>query len=635
MKRLRSSHYRTIIALTILLSLTRSVMGEAPTASATAVPSSLAVLTPSSPVTFAEMDEFATTVLGDPWDMNEATDLSYYREDSNLVNSQFANGFYSAQMTAANGSERITLLTNGSRNNAALRIGKIGYNYPINADHYRYLTFRIFKGSSSCASGLVQWFADDSYSNASSGISNSIRVLCEAGWGTYVVDLRTIGIQSGGKQWGGIIRELILKPYAGAGSGGSTVKLDYARLTAQDPWTARPYDIQWTGDGSGGDVSLYASPNDKVLSGDEDILFARGESAFGGTFTFQTGLLPPGTYYIAATNGSGTAWSEAPIVIGAPPKVTITKPGASSGVDYATTEKGNAWDMNDASDINDSLPIGWHTCVVNESFTGGVYRAMDTTCSNLTDPYSDSKLILGHMNPSGSPDPVVDTNKYRYLSFRYRLAGTQNVQEGWVARFGWWQEAKGGLPGSSAVMSRDIILLEGWNTYHIDLWANDIVDESHPVQRSWRASAPNRLRFDPSEIHQSLAPAQIEIDWIKLTAMDEVTQGGVFPIEYELEAERPTTLTFFYDNDRNQHNGRSHIGTITRGATRTSSQFVQPQAEHMLFLPTITRGSVNCSNNCFAWETITVPRGEYYICTESNDGLNASYSCSDTPVAVR
>lgn len=632
----RRIHYRSIAVLIFLMVFTQSVAGQ-PTGVETAVSNSLNIVSPSTSVTFAEMDDFATTVLGDPWDMNEATDLAFYRRSSQFENSTFANGFYSAYLTNGNGGERITLLTAGAINNTAMRIGKLGYNYPINADHYRYLTFRMYKGSNSCASGLVRWYADDSYTNSVLGISNSYATPCTAGWGIYVVDLRTVGIQAGGRGWNGIIRELILHPYAGVGSGGTNVRLDWARLTAEDPLSHRPYDITWSGDGVGGDVTLYASPNDQSLGSEDDIVIATDQSAYGGAFTFQTGLLPAGTYYIAAVNGSGAAWSQAPLIISAPPQVAISRPSMLSGADYAETEKGNAWDMSDSSDLNDSFPIDWDPCISDPSFSNGIYRAAALICPIGDQKYSDTKLIMGHMNPSGSPDPVIDTNKYRYLNFRFRLDGVQDVAEGWVARWGWWQLEKGGLPGSETVMSRDIMLLEGWTTYSVDLWADDVIDENHPVKRTWRDSAPNRLRFDPVELHSSLTPGYFEIDWFKLTAIETVSRNSVYPIEYSLESARQTTLTFYYDTDTNKNNGRSRIGLVTREATTKQSAVVPKtvtQADHSLYLPMIVSNTVQCGNSCFAWNTTGIAQGDYYICVESNNGLNATYSCSDAPLRV-
>lgn len=600
-------------------------------------PISLEIISSPTGSVLPEIDEFATTKFGDPWDMNEASDLAYYRSDSQIANSTFANGIYSGQMTNGQGGDRITLLTAGSRNNAAMRVGKIGYNYPINADYYRYLTFRMYSNNTNCNSGLIMWFADDSYLAASQGISNGFLVPPDpcinqpSGWYTYVLDLKTIGIQQGQKPWSGIIRELAMKPFAGTGAAGSTVKLDWVRLTAADPRSIRPYTIQWNNDGSGGAVSLYASPNNQTLGEDDDILIASNQSANGGSFVFQTGVLPAGTYHIAVKNNSGTVWSGSPLIINAPPQTTITRPSKTSGEEYAASVLGNAWDMNNPSDLNDVLPYAWETCVTNETFTASIYKTTILPCST-GGQYTDARLIMGHMT---APDRNIDTDKYRYLSFRTHLDGTQDVSQGWVTRFGWWQD-QGGVTTELTMMSRDIIILEGWNTYRVDLWADDVVDEAISVQRTWRNSTPNRLRFDPVELHTSLLPRDFRIDWIKLTAMDEVNAGAVFPIEYTLSENQNVSLNFFYDSDTNPDNGRFPITPST-----THSAALAFNQQYKAFLPLI-RGPQNgqpplsCgTDNCIEWNTSGVAGGTYYICIESNDGFNTSYRCSEVPLIVR
>jgi hypothetical protein len=108
---------------------------------------SLTVINPGpAGVILPEIAEFATAVMGDPWDMNEATDLAYYR-GSGIANSVFSNGIYSGQMTLGGGAERITLLTAGAPNHTTMRVGKIGYNYSIDAGSYRYLTFRMYSSN--------------------------------------------------------------------------------------------------------------------------------------------------------------------------------------------------------------------------------------------------------------------------------------------------------------------------------------------------------------------------------------------------------------------------------------------------------------------------------------------------------
>jgi len=634
-----------VSALALLAFITQSSSATSPLS-----PTVLTVTAPgASGVVLPELDEFATTVMADPWDISEPTDLAFYRQESQMNNSVFANGVYSAQMTAGDGRERITLLTAGAQNNAAMRVGKIGHNYPIDADRYKYLTLRMYKSNTNCNSGLIQWYADDSYSNASMGVSNGFLTPCVAGWSTYVLNLQTLGIQLGGKNWSGTIRELIIHPFAGAGAAGATVKLDWARLTASDPSTTQPYTIQWTGDGSGGAVTLYASRGNAVLDAD-DIVIATGQSASGGSFVFQTGVLPAGTYYIGAKNSSSEAWSGGPLTINAPPQVTLTRPSMTSGQEYAATEIGNAWDMSDVTDLNYNLQPWEQTCVTGESFSSGIYSAQVPNCPPGSS-YSDPILYLGGMNryPPGTVDPVVDTNKYRYLSFRYSHSGEQNVGQGWVTRFGGWQVD--GFDTSiieAPVLSRDIIILEDWNTYKIDLWAADAVDESYPPGTpTWTASQPNRLRFDPDELAAFLTPGPIQLDWIKLTAMDEVNQGNPFPIEYQLSGTLPVTLTFYYDTDTNPSNGRTLIGTV--GISSLGSYVEQPRnpaadqaspsstlaLTPRAYLPIVARNSIHCVANCFLWNTSGVPKNTYYICIEARDAYNTTYRCSEAPVVVK
>ena len=140
-----------------------------------------------------------------------------------------------------------------------------------------------------------------------------------------------------------------MHPFAGQNAVGATLKLDWVRLTAEDPRTARPYTIRWAGTGSGGPVTLYASPNDKTLDQD-DIVIATDQDPSGGSFVFQTGVLPAGTYYIAAKNNAGVVWSSGLLTIHQPPKINITRPSMTSGQEYSAAEIGNAWDMSDPAD---------------------------------------------------------------------------------------------------------------------------------------------------------------------------------------------------------------------------------------------------------------------------------------------
>jgi hypothetical protein len=629
----RQSGLRLVVVLTLVL------FGLASQVSAT-TPFSVSALTVSSPpasgVVLPEMDEFATTVMGDSWDMNEPTDLAYYRSESGMTNSTFANGIYSAQLTSGQGGDRITLLTMGAANHAAMRVGKIGYTFPIDAGYYRYLTFRMYSSNAQCNSGLIEWYEDDSYSNAVMGVSNGFLVPplpCfgqPAGWYTYTLDLKTIGIQLGSKNWEGTIRELLLHPFAGTGAAGATVKLDWVRLTHDDPRTARPYTLQWTGDGTGGAVTLYARAASSRPTGaptSDDIVIAKNQSASGGSFVFQTGILPAGQYYIAASNSGGTAWSEGPLVINAPPQPNITKPSKTSGQDFAQAELGNAWDMAESSDIASAV------CLTSGNFSNGIYSAVVPSPICPTGSGNADPII----NLNGSQS--IDATKYRYLSYRFYHSGQQNVGEGWIARVGWASTTE------ATIMSRDVIILEDWNTYKLDMWADDVVDESYPSgTRNWLASHPNRIRFDPDELAAALAPATIQLDWVKLTAMDEVVQGESFPILYDLNATPPVTLTFYYDTDTDPSNGRTLIGSTSKLAQSSSMEVsswsfaslqVRASSNYTTYLPLVARNYFDCSGNCYRWNTASVSPGIYYVCVDSRDAYNSIYRCSEAPVVIK
>jgi hypothetical protein len=84
-----------------------------------------------------EGDDFATTVFGDPWDMGQPTDVLGWHY---LSDATFNGGVLSYNMQPAP-SDRVGVLFPGMP--GALSVGKIGVNYPINTDHYRWISFRM------------------------------------------------------------------------------------------------------------------------------------------------------------------------------------------------------------------------------------------------------------------------------------------------------------------------------------------------------------------------------------------------------------------------------------------------------------------------------------------------------------
>ena len=322
----------------------------------------------------------------------------------------------------------------------------------------------------------------------------------------------------------------------------------------------------------------------------------------------------------------------------------------TSGPEYGAEVNGNAWDMSDTNDLNDDVPPPLQTCVTNQQYSNGIYAAGVTlpVCP-AGQPYADPILYLGHMNRNapGALDPVVDTNKYRYLTYRFTKSGTR-----WsMMRFGWWQiSATDNGVNEAPVMSRDILIIDGWHTYQIDLWADDVVDESYPAGTpGWRQSHPNRLRLDPNEQAAEDLPVTVQVDWIKLTAMDSVAKGTPFPIQFEVAAGQPQTVSLYYNTDKNPANSGISIGTMTvknqpeeptaagaRQLAGLGSKVATSYSElnHHIYLASLQNGHLTCSGNCFIWDTSNVPVGTYYVCIRAEDGYNVRQQCSEAPVAV-
>ncbi len=581
----------------------------------------------------AEIDDFATFHMGDPWDMQQPGDLQLYRtHDSYFQNERFENGVFAGNLTRGDGSEYIMPLYAGAVNHDAMRIGKIGYNYPIDANYYRYLTFRMYFNGPVCHTGVLRWHEDDTRVEATSGVSNGFYVPsqpCEdkpAGWETYVLDLDNLGIQWGGNNWERTIRELRIIPVGGVPAG-TEIRIDWIRLTAANPKTIRPYTIRWQG--ATRPVTLYASRNDKVLDGN-DILIATVDGATG-QYVWQTGVMEAGTYYIYLTDGSTSAWSPGPVVLNSVPTVVITAPSMTSGPEYSALEVRNPWDMSDPADVDLTPTPPFQTCMDQTRFEGGIFHARTPRCPTSL-PHNDPMIFLGGFDryPPGTPDPEVNTQRYHYFSFRYYLEGEQNMAGGWVSRVLWWKE---NATDNGAVelpsTGRDIILYEGWNTYSLDLMAADATDNTLPGDPLWIESHPNRMRLDPNEMMPELSPGYIHVDWVKLTATDEVNRGTPYTIRFTT-SESAASITAYYDTDRNPANGRSAALVLTSRPVHRA---------HTLFLPLLARsysaGATQAGEKAIQWDTSNVPPGQYWIAVDVRDGLNTATWYSEAPINVR
>ena len=280
------------------------------------------------------------------------------------------------------------------------------------------------------------------------------------------------------------------------------------------------------------------------------------------------------------------------------PRLNITAPSFISGPDYATTELGNPWDMNDVSDVKTL------TNIKDVSFDNGILRGTNTN----GDPSVSLRL-------NGS----INTAKYKYVTYRMSLDGTIDTNLGSVARVIWWSD----IPERSTV-SRDIVIYEGYRTVSFDL--NTIRNETGSgAGIPWSQSAPIVFRLDP---HEFTTPRPFNLDYVMLTG--DSTANSAYDIRYTLnDADGGTPSTqFFYDTDRNPGGGTP----ISCGAAQS-----QAAAGNRAYLPLVVGPGappvVPNGASC-RWNTANVPNGSYYIYGVANDGSDTVTRYSETPVVV-
>jgi hypothetical protein len=579
-----------------------------------------------------EGHDFASLVLRDSWDMSQFSDISQYLNQSGqanlLTNVAVQNGVFSAQSTSLK-QATFFLLFPGYKN--ALSIGKVGHYYPIDAAKYKciYVAAKVDTGPAQNGvpdQMVVYWFSDENL-NAPGGVWGAtipgIVLYPEAGIGTptprwklYSMQLDQAAVPAGytkwqnapGGKWRGLRIDATLQQ--------TTFQIDWVRLT---DCAGVPISINWAGSGP---VSVSIQPEGTS----REILMISSTSA--KPISLDTQGLEPGNYTYYVRNGGGQTLASSSFQVNQTPIAEFLSPSPTSGEDYATSI-GNSWDMNNQSNVTLAECL---TYSINNGFL-----FLDT-------PSVESQPEL-RCRPGGGYDPVfylntsvpIDTNQNRYLSFRMYVEGPwQNVPGGMIARWVWQIQGTSGNPGARCILASYGIPYDvGWHTYSIDLWDTiNGLTEAHAGEcragpLTWLNSSPAlEIRFDPNE-NEMGANLHQEIDWIKLTKMDNVTHGGIYAIMLSMNSlwSTITHYTFYYTTDL--QNPTQHLLQLV---------VPNPPANFKIFLPLITtNGAINNGNNeqTFNWDTTNVSPGQYYICVKLGDIYNEAVYCSEAQVQIQ
>jgi hypothetical protein len=544
--------------------------------------SGVTITAPASGVKLPAGPDYATDVLGDPWDMNNAEDISPYPDETSRAGwgSDFAvSGGRVGGTTVLNSKGKkdtsLAFLNRGFYD--VVNTGRTGLRYPISSSFYKVVSFKMNSGAAD-EYPQAYWFHYPR--GGANGTEYGVRFLPKTVVGNQIVvaDL-TQALEAGSAWTAGSVKGFRLDP--NGTKVGHKVYFDWVRLTRSDSETTAKQRISWSG-GSGSttiDVIDAAGTAFRVASG------------LTGTFyDWNYGVLPPGAYTLRITRGSQVA--TRPFSINNPPLLTVTDPDETGGQDYATQVLGNPWDMdNGANDVKLTADV---TAI---SYSGGQFHGTNTNA----DP------VLFVLNNSNNTTPI-DTQKYRYLTYSLKVDGTFSLHAtdgGSVARV-MWSSTTGGPNGFNTTTTEDIIVWPGMNSYTVDLgslqFGEDKGLESLGSMKLWMAEAVRHFRLDP---HEFDGPHPFHLDNIKLAAMDE--SSGSFTIRFAgSDADGDAaTVSLYYDTNTNPNDGKTLIAS---GVALSAGQFT--------------------------WNTGNVAPGTYWVYALASDALDARGAYSTGKIRV-
>ncbi|MEO8260259.1 MAG: VCBS repeat-containing protein [Acidobacteriota bacterium] len=551
--------------------------------------------------------DFATDVLGNPWDQSDRADYSIDPAD-NTWWSGFgqAGGTLSGVTATVNGyvDSQFKVLNRGFYN-AVHPLNEIsGARFPIDTATYTRLSFKLKTSSSPEAVTNVYWFrtmsGDPTNSSYSLGDSAGVKFAGQTAPGAariFTVDLS--GTPQDGVPWNGA-PVLGLRLGLTNSEAGNAVDYDWIRLTNDDDVLP----IAWLGSNNGTwTITATEVSGTQFNATGTSYTIASGLVAGTRSFNFAYGVLPPGTYNLHIANGAGAG--DQLFTINDPPRVQVTSPNYTGGADFATDVIGDRWDLLNAADvdfaqfIHDAFfsPAGFHA--VSDPGPGG----------NFGDP--QVWLLDGFIDTAHK----IDAGRYRFLTFTLNVAPPNDIGIGSVARILWSSQANpatGALP--EVTVTKDMLVWPGRNTYTIDLAALNAGPDGGLEAATERWSAGrlmNIFRIDPHEFADARA---FDLADVKIGAVNESSGNFTLGYNYYVEPGRTASLSFYYDTDLDPNNGKTLIGAVPLSDNGAGGPFT--------------------ASGTRPWITSSIPSGTYYVYSEITDGIDTRGSYASGPIVI-
>jgi hypothetical protein len=600
------------------------------------------VTAPAANETIKAADDFATLTFQDPWDMSQMTDLGWYTygvdaPSSNLSSFSFSGGIFSATTSSSvpgSGFPNFWLLDPIAPTSA--QIGKVGTVFPIDSSKYSRFVIRMnLSGPPGGSQSHLIWNLYGALETPARQQSTSNVFSVHPGQWIYSVDLTNLGV-AGGPTWGASnpVHSLRVDPVFAPNI---NFQVDWVRLTNYDATLDRA--ITWTGSGQ---MDIFLD-NDKNFANGYVGQIATG--ATGGSYTFNVGGLPAGTYYVAIrpTAGGAVAYSNGAWTVDDIPTLTFTSPNPEgSADDFATTQLGNPWDMNTPSDIDFTLNV-----------TGTGITNLATAQDEAGNPFSNVRVYSGTTASSNYADPEVfplfwngrgatthiDTSRYRILSIKWGILRPRDLNLGSVGRVVWR------VFGENVENVSDDFNLHHLGTANV---IQNIIADMKSLPLAWGGSPPHfgggspsttgwngmldSFRIKPDEFSSA---TNFYIQYVKLSAFEQADASYTMNWNYTNAGTAAPTLQLAYDNT-----GTGFAGTqIAAGLNPTTGSYVWntsalPNGTYYIYArimngatvmnQTYARWPINVIHGGGSLPTITLDRSHLYFGATNNGGLVTS-----------
>ena len=359
----------------------------------------------------ADGEEFASTILGNPWDMNDPADVA-------RLENCFDNRYEKGYLTAVNSNNDPAIIAHDSN------------TIEIDSTRYRYLNYRLkIDGKYDLGAGSMTriiWSSDNFPDASRTTTSRDIIAFPgtepdKPGFVDYFIDLKSLTKENGGLEVAGRgenwasdhIKYFRIDPHEFSSE--RRFYLDDLTLRAQ-PESTGQFDIRYsvvdedTLDSAGKVRLYYTTEPDKAP---QNVITDNLPFSIDGVYTWNTASIPEGEYFVCAEANDGkntrNNCADAPLII-RPKEYHFTIEAQPKGTGKITIS-------TDRSECSEkcSVTVGANTGITLTAipYSGYKFSGWSGACASIKEvcspPTNTSGHIIGHFD--SIPNPTLEVSK--------------------------------------------------------------------------------------------------------------------------------------------------------------------------------------------------------------------------------